>query len=185
MIYSLFYLKIFALSNGAVSLRSLPSTWLSLSQTEVPAPFFCNKYCSFLKYCSFEIFYNTSSATFIALFSSGQFLYQAGQKCVPQVHLFFGNSYCSPSIETDVKNWIFSQICLIPLWAPHSPIVNTLGKSGKPLRFGHNFWLGGPIDLRSTLLNCILQDLFRDTPTGHIYHTEMRAPTTVSGVYWP
>ena len=29
--------------------------------------------------------------------------------------------------------------------------------------FGHNFWLEGPIDLRTTRLNYILQDLFRDT----------------------
>ena len=28
------------------------------------------------------------------------------------------------------------------------------------MRFGHNFWLGGPIDTRSMRLNCILQDLF-------------------------
>ena len=33
------------------------------------------------------------------------------------------------------------------------------------MRFSHNFWLGAPIDTRSMHLNCILQDLFRDTPT--------------------
>ena len=32
------------------------------------------------------------------------------------------------------------------------------------MRFVHNFWLEGPIDLRpTTRLNCILQDIFRDT----------------------
>ena len=40
--------------------------------------------------------------------------------------------------------------------------------------FGHNFWLEGPIDLRPTRLNCILQDLFRDTPLDHIWRTEIR-----------
>ena len=35
--------------------------------------------------------------------------------------------------------------------------------------FGHNFWLEGPIDLRTTHLNYILQDLFRDTPFDHIW----------------
>ena len=33
--------------------------------------------------------------------------------------------------------------------------------------FGHKFWLEGLIDLRPTRLNCILHDLFRDTPLDH------------------
>ena len=36
-----------------------------------------------------------------------------------------------------------------------------MGKSAK-IGFGRNFWLEGPIDLRKTRLNYILQDLFRD-----------------------
>ena len=35
------------------------------------------------------------------------------------------------------------------------------------MRFGHNFWVWGPIDPRSTRLNCILQDLFRDQSTHY------------------
>ena len=35
------------------------------------------------------------------------------------------------------------------------------------MRSGHNFLLEGPIDLIPTRLNCILQDLFRDTPLDH------------------
>ena len=42
-----------------------------------------------------------------------------------------------------------------------------MGKSSK-IWFGHNFWLEGPIDLRPTRLNSILQDLFRDTVLDHI-----------------
>ena len=49
------------------------------------------------------------------------------------------------------------------------------------MRFGHNFWLGGPIDLRSMRLNCILQDLFRDTPHNHI---QMRAYTVYGATIW-
>ena len=52
------------------------------------------------------------------------------------------------------------------------------------IRFGHNFWLGGPIDTRSIRLNCILQDLFRDTPLDHNWHTQISAqirPNTVFG----
>ena len=41
------------------------------------------------------------------------------------------------------------------------------------MRSGHNFWLGGPIDLRSTRLNCILQDLFRDTLLDHIWSAQI------------
>ena len=33
------------------------------------------------------------------------------------------------------------------------------------MRFGCNFWLGDPIDLKPTHLNCILQDLLRDIQT--------------------
>ena len=42
--------------------------------------------------------------------------------------------------------------------------------------FGCNFWLGGPIDARSTRLklNCILQDLSRDTPLDHIWRPHIR-----------
>ena len=35
------------------------------------------------------------------------------------------------------------------------------------MRFGHNFWVWGPIDPRLTRLNCILQDLFRDQSTHY------------------
>ena len=51
------------------------------------------------------------------------------------------------------------------------------------MRFGHNFWLGGPNDKRSMRLNCILQDLFRDTPLDHIWRAQIRAPNTVFGVF--
>ena len=37
-----------------------------------------------------------------------------------------------------------------------------MGKLSK-IWYGHNFWLEGPIDLRPTRLNSILQDLLRDT----------------------
>ena len=43
-----------------------------------------------------------------------------------------------------------------------------MGKSSK-IWFGHNFWLEGPIDLRPTRLNSILQDLFRDTLFDYIW----------------
>ena len=43
------------------------------------------------------------------------------------------------------------------------------------MRFGHNFWLEVPINLRPTRLNCILQDLFRDTPLDHIWRYQIRA----------
>ena len=62
-----------------------------------------------------------------------------------------------------------------------------MGKSAK-MRFGHNLWLGGPIDTRSMRLNCFLQDIFRDAPLDHIWHTQIRAqirpnmPNTVFGV---
>ena len=41
------------------------------------------------------------------------------------------------------------------------------------MRFGHNFWLEGPIGLRSMRLNGILQDLLRDTPLDHIWRTQI------------
>ena len=41
------------------------------------------------------------------------------------------------------------------------------------MRFGHNYSLEGTIDLRPTRLNCILQDLFRDTPLDHIWCAQM------------
>ena len=49
--------------------------------------------------------------------------------------------------------------------------------------FGHNFRLGGPIDTRLMRLNCILHDLFRDTPLDHIWHAQIRAqiwPITIT-----
>ena len=36
------------------------------------------------------------------------------------------------------------------------------------MRLGHNFWLDGPIDPRSTRLNCNVQNLFRDSQLDHI-----------------
>ena len=62
------------------------------------------------KYCSFKIFYNTSSATNIALFLVNFFIKIC--KSVFHKNTFFGNSYCT--------KWIlglgvhFSQICLLP-----------------------------------------------------------------------
>ena len=34
----------------------------------------------------------------------------------------------------------------------------------------------GPIDARSTRLNCIVQDLSRDTPVDHIWRAQICAP---------
>ena len=39
--------------------------------------------------------------------------------------------------------------------------------------FGHNFWLEDSIDLRTTRLNYILQDLFRDIPLDHIWSAQI------------
>ena len=55
-------------------------------------------------------------------------------------------------------------------------------KSAKII-FCHIFWLRGPIDLRSPLRNCILHDLFRDTPLNHIWFTKVCTPNTVFGVF--
>ena len=51
------------------------------------------------------------------------------------------------------------------------------------MRFGHNFWLGGPIDTRSMRLNCILQDLFRDTPLDHIWPAQIRAQVCIFRIF--
>ena len=43
-----------------------------------------------------------------------------------------------------------------------------MSKLSQDMRFGHNFCLGGPIDPRSTRLNCILHvDLFRGSHFNH------------------
>ena len=49
-----------------------------------------------------------------------------------------------------------------------------MGKSAQNW-IGHNFWLDGPIDLRTTRLNFFLQDLFRDTPLDQIWRAQIRA----------
>ena len=46
------------------------------------------------------------------------------------------------------------------------------GKIDAQIYFGHNFWLEGPTDLRSTLLSYIFHALFRDTPLGHVYRAQ-------------
>ena len=61
-------------------------------------------------------------------------------------------------------------------------IVIAMGKSGKNEIF-HNFELGGPTDTRPTHLNCILQDLFRDSPLDHIWRAKMPARNAVFGVF--
>ena len=53
------------------------------------------------------------------------------------------------------------------------------------MRLGHNFSLGGPIDTRSMRLDCILQDLFRDTLLDHIWHSQLRTPNIVFGCICP
>ena len=62
------------------------------------------------------------------------------------------------------------------------PIVITIGNSAA-IKFGHNFLLGGPIDLESTRLNRILQDLSSDTLLEHIY-INMR-PKYRTWCIWP
>ena len=51
------------------------------------------------------------------------------------------------------------------------------------MRFDHNFWLEGPIDLRPTRLNCILQDLFRDTPLDHILRAQICTQICIFGIF--
>ena len=69
--------------------------------------------------------------------------------------------------------WILSSELLLILlrqFLRHPPIHPMLqGGNRAKMRFGYNFWLGGPIDTRSMRLICILQDLFRDTPLVHIW----------------
>ena len=68
--------------------------------------------------------------------------------------------------------------------------INALGPSevlhlnynraiGPKTRFGNNFWLESPIDLRPTPLNCVLQDLFRDTLLDYIW----RAQICIFGIF--
>ena len=61
-------------------------------------------------------------------------------------------------------------------------IVITTGKSAK-IWFGHNFWLKGPIDQRPTRLNCILQDLFKDTPLDHIWCAQICTLICIFDIY--
>ena len=51
------------------------------------------------------------------------------------------------------------------------------------MKFGHNFWLKGPIDLRPTGLNCILQDHFRDTPLDHIWRAQICAKNAYLAIF--
>ena len=51
------------------------------------------------------------------------------------------------------------------------------------MRFGHNFWLEGPIDQRPTRLNSILQDHFRDTPLHHIWRAQICAKNTYLAIF--
>ena len=51
-----------------------------------------------------------------------------------------------------------------------------MGKSAK-IWFGHNFWLDGPIDLRPTLLNYILQDL------DHIWRAQIWAKNAYLAIF--
>ena len=57
-------------------------------------------------------------------------------------------------------------------------IIITMGRSAK-IWFGHNFWLEGPIDLRTMRLNYILQDLSRDTPLDHISSAQICNPNEI------
>ena len=41
------------------------------------------------------------------------------------------------------------------------------------MRFGHNFGRGGPIDTRSTRLNCILQDFLGIPPLDYILYAQL------------
>ena len=79
-----------------------------------------------------------------------------------------------------VKKWhtkIFSIID--PVWHCYYN-----GAIGPKMRFGCNFWLEGPFDLRPTCLNCILQDIFRDTSLDHIWLAQICTPNTVFGRIW-
>ena len=76
----------------------------------------------------------------------------------------------SPKFSTTSwTTWIHKWEHLLKYISPELfTTMNTCGWTFK-LRFCHHFWLRGPIDLRSTRLNCILQDLFKDTLLDHIW----------------
>ena len=54
-----------------------------------------------------------------------------------------------------------------------SPLLKSGPWNQPKIWFGHNFWLEGPLDLNTTRLNCILQDLFRGTPLDHIWRSQI------------
>ena len=84
-----------------------------------------------------------------------------------RLHNFFSNSDTHKrSIATHMKFYIGMK------WGNQSKIG-----------FGHNFWLEGPIDLRPTRLNCILQDLFRDTPLDLIWRAQICTQICIFGIF--
>ena len=72
-------------------------------------------------------------------------------------------------------NWYIIHPPLLPSRPKFYIATNNNEEIGPKIKFGHNFWLEGPIDTRSTRLNCILQDLFRDTPLGHSWRAQICA----------
>ena len=69
---------------------------------------------------------------------------------------------------------------IIFAWFP--PLKLQWGNRAKMI-LGHTFWLGTPIDIKSTHLNCILQDLFRDTPLDHILRAQICTQICIFGIF--
>ena len=127
-IYSLFCPKIFALSNGAVSLRSLPARGSPSHRRK------CQRRSSSVT--NIALFSNIALLRYskipplqqILLFSRLKSFFIKLDKSVLHKNIFFWKFILHPLIETDVRNWIFSQICLIPLWTPPLPHCKYIGE---------------------------------------------------------
>ena len=57
------------------------------------------------------------------------------------------------------------------------------GKINAKLYFGHNFWLVGHTDLRSTPLSYIFHALSRDTQLGNVYHAQPNSQLAILAKY--
>ena len=75
--------------------------------------------------------------------------------------------------DQELEKVIWPNIALSTRTGPHTLYnVDYNGAIFQKSFSGNNFWLECPTDLRSTPLSYIFDALFRDTPLGHVYHTQ-------------
>ena len=127
-------------------------------------------WCNWRKSSFIPLSYFYSYLSFVLIVKKNKQTYKAKMPAFKLREAYIYQNRLVFSILDSFAFWVESEKCLengvLIFFGSQCKIQ---GKIKAKINFGHNFWVEGPSNFRSTPLSNIFDSLFRDTPLGHVY----------------